>query len=257
MLLIALVPAGLLLPQQMQLARAHPRLACVMSAKDSGGAQTLTITLNGCSDGIGVGLDDKNCVDLLRPGLPAAKALQLGDKVIQWNGNKMVDEAGERRMLKDVVVPADSHELLVERQPSLAPLAGEWESGLTCVEYAHEKEGELRLGVYVAYSMDEAEPHIRPLCASSSEDGVSALLCDEPDLGGGDEGTSGGGEGSGGEGSGTGGGGGASEGGSRDSSRTGGEPEERGERETRAGERGSGIAAASAARSLWRWGCTG
>jgi len=179
-LLIALVPAmGLLLPQQMQLARAHPRLACVMSAKESGGAQTLTITLTGCSDGIGVGLDDKNCVDLLRPGLPAAKALQLGDKVIQWNGNKMVDEAGERRMLKDVVVPADSHELLVERPPSLAPLAGEWESGLTCVEYADEKEGELRLGVYVAYSMDEAEPHIRPLCASSSEDGVSALLCDE------------------------------------------------------------------------------
>ena len=65
------------------------------------------------------------------------------------------------------------------RPPSLAPLAGEWESGLTCVEYADEKEGELRLGVYVAYSMDEAEPHIRPLCASSSEDGVSALLCDE------------------------------------------------------------------------------
>ena len=148
-----------------------------MSAKERGDAQTLTITLTGCSDGIGVGLDDNNCVDLLRPGLPAANALQLGDKVIQWNGNKMVDEAGERRMLKDVVVPADSHELLVERQPSLAPLAGEWESGLTCVEYADEKEGELRLGVYVAYSMDEASPHIRPLCASTSDDGVSALLC--------------------------------------------------------------------------------
>ena len=32
-------------------------------------------------------------------------------------------------MLKDVVVSADSHELLVERAPSLALLAGEWESG--------------------------------------------------------------------------------------------------------------------------------
>ena len=49
-------------------------------------------------------------------------------------------------MLKDIVVSADSHELLVERPPSLAQLAGEWESGLTCVEYADEKEGELRLG---------------------------------------------------------------------------------------------------------------
>lgn len=180
--LIALVPAtGLLLPQQKltRPVRAHSRLACVMSAKESGDAQTLTITLTGCSDGIGVGLNDDNCVDLLRPGLPAAKALQLGDKIMQWNGNKMVDEDGERRMLKDVVVSADSHELLVERPPSLALLAGEWESGLTCLEYADEKQGELRLGVYVAYSMDEAEPHIRPLCASTSDDGVSALLCDE------------------------------------------------------------------------------
>ena len=48
---------------------------------------------------------------------------------------------------------------------------------LTCVEY--EAGGELRLGVYVAYSVVESEPHIRPLCASSEEDGVSALLCDE------------------------------------------------------------------------------
>eukprot|EP00964_Phaeocystis_antarctica_P128832 scaffold92649_cov36-Phaeocystis_antarctica.AAC.1 len=95
-LLIALVPAtGLLLPQQrlVQPVRAHSRLACVMSAKESGDAQTLTITLTGCGDGIGVGLDDNNCVDLLRPGLPASKALRLGDKVMQWNGNKMVDEA--------------------------------------------------------------------------------------------------------------------------------------------------------------------
>lgn len=155
------------------------RAPVVMSAKESGDAQTLAITLTGCSDGIGLGLDTDNRVDLLRPGLPAAKVLQLGDKVVQWNGNEMVDSAGERRMLKDVVVPADSHELVVKRAPSPALLAEEWESGLTCVEYADEKVGELRLGVFVAYSMDEAEPHIRPLCASSEEDGMGALLCDE------------------------------------------------------------------------------
>ena len=182
LVLVALVPApGLLLAQQKLLA--HSRLACVMSVKESGrgDAQTLTITLTGCGDGIGLGLDTDNRVDLLRPGLPAAKALQLGDKVMQWNGNEMVDAStGERRLLKDVVVRADSHELVVERAANPALLSrAEWESGLTCIEYADEAEGELRLGVFVAYSMDEAEPHIRPLCASSEEDGVGALLCDE------------------------------------------------------------------------------
>jgi len=52
-----------------------------------------------------------------------------------------------------------------------------WENMLTCVEY--ETGGELRLGVYVSYSVVESEPHIRPLCASAEEEGVSALLCDE------------------------------------------------------------------------------
>jgi len=101
MSILLIAATGLLLPQQKlrQPIRAHSRLACVMSAKERGDAQTLTITLTGCSDGIGVGLDDNNCVDLLRPGLPAAKALQLGDKIMQWNGNKMVDKAGEWRMI--------------------------------------------------------------------------------------------------------------------------------------------------------------
>jgi len=143
------------------------------------GKETLTVTLTGCSAGIGLGLDTDNRVDLLRPGLPAAKVLQLGDKVVQWNGNDMVDSAGQRRLLKEVVVPADTHELVVERAASPTLLTDEWESGLTCVEYADQQEGELRLGVFIAYSMEEAEPHIRPLCASSEEDGVSALLCDE------------------------------------------------------------------------------
>lgn len=40
-------------------------------------------------------------------------------------------------------------------------------------------DGLLQLGVYTAYSMLESEPHIRPFCASSVDDGVSALFADE------------------------------------------------------------------------------
>jgi hypothetical protein len=52
-----------------------------------------------------------------------------------------------------------------------------WESGVTCVEY--EQGGELLLGVYVAYSVVNSQPHIRPLCASTEDDGVRLLLHDE------------------------------------------------------------------------------
>ena len=54
-----------------------------------------------------------------------------------------------------------------------------WEAGQTCVEYKHESTGELRLGVYEAYTMVEDAPHIRPLCAAAEEDGISCLFCDE------------------------------------------------------------------------------
>ena len=55
-----------------------------------------------------------------------------------------------------------------------------WEDGLTVVEYDEpDGSGLVKLGVYVKYSVVEAEPHIRPLCASAVEDGVSSLLCDE------------------------------------------------------------------------------
>ena len=37
----------------------------------------------------------------------------------------------------------------------------------------------MRLGVYAAYTMVDSEPHIRPLCATSEDDGVSCLFCDE------------------------------------------------------------------------------
>lgn len=53
-----------------------------------------------------------------------------------------------------------------------------WEDMLTCVEF-EDSAGVLRLGVYCPYSVTEENPHIRPLCASSEDDGVSALLADE------------------------------------------------------------------------------
>lgn len=54
-----------------------------------------------------------------------------------------------------------------------------WEDGLTCVEFTAPNDDALRLGVYKSYSMLVDTPHIVPLCASSEEDGISALLCDE------------------------------------------------------------------------------
>ena len=54
-----------------------------------------------------------------------------------------------------------------------------WEAGISCVEFLDKPSGELRLGVYEAYTMVEDAPHIRPLCAAAEDDGVSCLFCDE------------------------------------------------------------------------------
>jgi hypothetical protein len=83
---------------------------------------TLTVTLVGCANGVGVGLDPSNVVDMLREGSPAERELQRGDKVLQWNGIAMVDpDSGQPRKLKDVVVPSDVHTLVVERIAQSAP----------------------------------------------------------------------------------------------------------------------------------------
>ena len=78
--------------------------------------EKLTVTLVGCSNGVGVGLDETNRIDMLKPDSPAEAELMMGDRVLQWNGIEMTDFTGERRLLKDVVVPADSHTLVVERR---------------------------------------------------------------------------------------------------------------------------------------------
>jgi len=57
---------------------------------------------------------------MLKPGMPAAKVLQMGDRVVSWNGVAMMED-GSQRLLKDVVTPAESHEIVVERvRPSPA-----------------------------------------------------------------------------------------------------------------------------------------
>ena len=80
----------------------------------------LTLTLTGCSGGIGVGLDDKNVVDMLKPGMPASKVLRMGDKLMQWNDQQMTEVVAgrvETRKLKDVVdTSRDSHTVVVERE---------------------------------------------------------------------------------------------------------------------------------------------
>ena len=101
--------------------------------------EKLTVKLVGCSSGVGVGLDGNNCVDMVRPDSPAESSeLELGDRVLLWNGIEMVDFTGERRLLKDVVVPADSHTLVIERQLAAAAKPAQ---GAVRQESTAEKDG--------------------------------------------------------------------------------------------------------------------
>ena len=76
----SLVPtSGLVLPCATSLS--HPLHAAIRAATpvcaDAYDTELLRLTLQGCTNGIGVGLDDKNKVNLLRPGSPASKVLQM------------------------------------------------------------------------------------------------------------------------------------------------------------------------------------
>lgn len=95
--------------------RTHPRMAGFVTPRSELTPKPQTVTLTGCMDGVGVGLDVDNCVDMLTPGKPAAAVLQLGDKITEWNGVAMFDPAtGERRLLKEVVTAAESHTLVID-----------------------------------------------------------------------------------------------------------------------------------------------
>ena len=92
------------------------------------GAQydVITVTLTGCGSGVGVGLDSANVVDMLVPGMPASKQLQLGDRVIAFDGQAMVEQRAGRtvqRKLKEVVKSAETHTVKVQRarKPGLPP----------------------------------------------------------------------------------------------------------------------------------------
>ena len=100
----------------------------LMQNKDK---ETLTLTIRDCAGGIGLGLDGENVVDLLKPGMPASKVFELGDKVTHWNGIvmvEMVDGKPQQRKLKDVVQPADVHTVIVQRTRKQWETTA-WESG--------------------------------------------------------------------------------------------------------------------------------
>ena len=79
--------------------------------------EKFTVELVGCLDGVGVGLDVENRVDMLVPGKPAASKRQMGDRIVTFDGVSLFD-GEQQRKLKDVVKPAASHTLLIERARS-------------------------------------------------------------------------------------------------------------------------------------------
>jgi S1-C subfamily serine protease len=92
-------------------------------------------TCQGCSQGVGVGLDPNNVVDQVWEGSPAdTGGILLKDRVVLWNGAKLVDAEGKQIKLKDIVTPGDTHVLVVERvkntewkaQTSWAPKGNTW-----------------------------------------------------------------------------------------------------------------------------------
>ena len=57
--------------------RTHPRMAGFVTPRSELTPKPQTVTLTGCMDGVGVGLDVDNCVDMLTPCKPAAAVLHL------------------------------------------------------------------------------------------------------------------------------------------------------------------------------------
>ena len=85
--------------------------------------ETVTKQLVNCiEDGVGIGLDKTNRIDMLRPGGGADLAgLQMGDLIVRWNGTPLVDAAGAQVKLGEVVKPAETHTVILER--AVSPLA--------------------------------------------------------------------------------------------------------------------------------------
>lgn len=81
--------------------------------------ETLAVTLGpDCTTkGVGLGLDPHNVIDMLVPGKTAADMLQIGDRIIQWNGRSLTDlRTGLPKKLASVVDSnLDTHAVVVER----------------------------------------------------------------------------------------------------------------------------------------------
>ena len=109
---------------------------CLAVKSPAAHVKTLRLTMHEDRHGrLGLGCHD-GVVDLLVPGSPAADVLQLGDRVLRWNGVEMHDaKTGSWKLLRDVIRPSDSHSVVVERR--LVP-------GLRAAERDARGGGELR-----------------------------------------------------------------------------------------------------------------
>ena len=118
----SLLPRG-----DLQLRAAAPLMARPRAARMQVETVRVTVTLTGCKSGVGLGLDKENVVDMLKPDMPAVRVLEMGDKLVSWNGQEMgTVENGKwkQRPLRDVVKSADTHTVVVERAKT------SWSAGL-------------------------------------------------------------------------------------------------------------------------------
>ena len=170
-------------------AREEHVAAAAPSAPTTAPVMTLTIALVGCINGVGVGLDASNLVNMLAEGSPAAASeLRMGDKVILWNGVAMVDPVcGRQRKLKEVVVRSDTHTLVVERagaaarsDSASASHGGMAAAAVDKAEYRRMKEALVeRLEAERAEKARQAQKARQAVKAMEDDEGAGKALEDE------------------------------------------------------------------------------
>jgi len=171
-------------------AREEHAAAAAPSAPTTAPVMTLTIALVGCINGVGVGLDASNLVNMLAEGSPAAASeLRMGDKVILWNGVAMIDPVcGRQRKLKEVVVRSDTHTLVVERAGAAAQsdTASASQGGMAAAaavdkaEYRRMKEALVeRLEAERAEKARQAQKARQAVKAMEDDEGAGKALEDE------------------------------------------------------------------------------
>ena len=104
---------------------AHLLLARAPSASTH--KMTVTVTLKGCANGLGLGLSSKNVITQLDAGSPAANsgALELGDRIVAADGIKLkVRLFKGNTKLREVLRTADTHVLEVRPKGERGIFAG-------------------------------------------------------------------------------------------------------------------------------------